>query len=161
MEVVYNLRNRIIIQSSNEFENPQSSFIDDIFNFGNKYKDFLTTEHISEISSLRYATYIESINDIFRLLTFAETMYSKSKNEKYYLKAIDETSIKDLFIMNETIFCLRMNYLNMKRDLYLLYKKHVDSKNVSVSSFLESYKFTKNRLTIDFDNAQLTLDTIL
>lgn len=152
-EIIYNLRNRVVVQPY-----LQSSFIEDIVNFGNSYKEFLTVDHLSEIYSLKDYTYVEGLNGIFHLLTFAETMYSKSKHDKYYLNVVNGTSVKDLFIMNESIYCLRVNYLNMQRDLYLLYKKHIDNKNKRVLSFLESYKTIKNRLTIEFDNAQLTLD---
>jgi hypothetical protein len=137
----------------------QTSFMDDIVNFASIYKEFLTPDHIKEITYIKHCTYVEGLNGIFRLLTFSETMYYKSKQDKYYLNIVDGASLKDLFIMNESIYCLRINYLNMQRDLHLLYQKHVDRNNKRVSSFLETYIYILNRLKIDFDNAQLSLDT--
>ena len=156
--IIYNLRNRAV------YSTVFTSFLEGIVSFLENYKEFLTKEHETLLLFLNSSTLIEgdNIKRAFRvLLNFVEIQFESSKKNKYLLKRSDVIPFKNLIIMNESIYCIRVNYLKMKRDLYQLYKIHIDPSNVHINKFLDSFKLIKHNIDVEYDDAQMMLDNNL
>ncbi len=154
-EIVYSLRNRDI------YTQHFKSIIDDVFSFLDKYREFLTDEHLIISSALKTSAFIdfETVKSIFRyLLNFVEIHFSKSRDTKYYLEMNGINTPEQLILMNESIYCIRVNYLNMKRDLYEMYNTHIDSSNKYIANFLKAYKKIKRNIDMQYDDSQIMLD---
>ena len=153
--IVYNLRNRTV------YSTVFTSFLEGIVSFLENYKEFLTEEHSLLLHFLKKSTLIEGehVKSIFRvLLNFVEIQFESSKKNKYYLEIHESIPLNNLLLLNESIYCLRVNYLRMKRDLYQLYKVHVDPLNVHINKFLDSFKLIKHNIDVEYDDAQIYLD---
>jgi hypothetical protein len=154
--IVYNLRNRAVY--STVFD----SFLDGIISFLENYKEFLTQEHSLLLQYLKYATYVEGdhIKSAFRaLLNYVEIYFEQSKKHKYYSETQDNIPFRNLIIMNESIYCFRANCLKMKYDLYKLYQTHVDPSNTHINKFLNNFKLIKHNIDVEYDDAQIMLDS--
>jgi hypothetical protein len=153
--IIYNLRNRAV------YSTVFTSFLEGIESFLENYKEFLTEEHSLLLHFLKKSTLIEGehVKSIFRvLLNFVEIQFESSKKNKYYLERHESIPLNNLLLLNESIYCLRVNYLRMKRDLYQLYKVHVDPLNVHINKFLDSFKLIKHNIDVEYDDAQIMLD---
>jgi hypothetical protein len=156
--IVYNLRNRSVY--SDVFE----SFLDGIISFLENYKEFLTQDHSLLLLYLKSATFVEAdnIKSAFRaLLNYVEIYFEQSKKHKYYLERDENIPFRNLIIMNESIYCFRANCLKMKRDLYQLYKVHIDPLNNHINKFLDNFKMIKHGIDSEYDDAQIMLDNNL
>jgi len=156
--IVYNLRNRAV------YSTVFTSFLEGIESFLENYKEFLTEEHSLLLLYLKSSTLIEgdNIKRAFRvLLNFAEIHFESSKKNKFYLEKHETIPFNNLLLLNESIYCLRVNYLRMKRDLYKLYQTHVDPSNNHINKFIENFKLIKHNIDVEYDDAQMMLDNNL
>ena len=153
--IVYNLRNRTV------YTDVYESFLDGIISFLENYKEFLTQEHSLLLLYLKSATLVEAedIKSAFRaLLNYVEIYFEQSKKHKYYLEIQNNIPFRNLIIMNESIYSFRVNCLKMKRDLYMLYKTHIDHKNNHINKFIDNFKLIKHNIDVEYDDSQIMLD---
>ncbi len=153
--IVYTLRNRVV------YSTVFTSFLEGIETFLENYKEFLTEEHPLVLRYLKSSSFIEAenIKRAFRgLLNFVEIQFESSKKNKYYLERHETIPFNNLLLLNESIYCVRVNYLRMKRDLFQLYKTHIDPSNNYINKFLDNFKAIKHTIDGEYDDAQMMLD---
>lgn len=147
----------------NSFSQSQqsASLVEALSKFAHTYQELLLSTHLRVIYDISISEYNQIRNkEVFvMLLNYIELMYEKTKTNKYVTIIKSVKGLESAYKTNDKIYFLLMNYLKMKRDLFLMYNAYIDPKNEHIITFLKQYPIFYSKLNEQYDNAQLSVDS--